>query len=75
MKPSFKPLAAAEKQWVDDQLGRATEFVRTFSGRKNVGSLTLESLDQAFEKYLESRADPSTAAASAMLKTTDCGRR
>jgi Domain of unknown function (DUF3806) len=57
----FEPLTAAEEQWVRDQLVWAHEFVRA-SGQDNRNSeLTLKSLDQAFERYLASDGDPSTA--------------
>jgi hypothetical protein len=61
MDRSFEPLTDAELQWVEDQLDRASEFVRTYSLEDLRSPLTLESLDRAFVNYLASGSDPSTA--------------
>jgi hypothetical protein len=58
---SFEPLTTAEEQWVRDQLVLAHEFVRAFVRDNHNSELTLKSLDEAFERYLASESDPSTA--------------
>ena len=61
MERSFEPLTVAENEWVEDQLELARDFLREFGPDEPQPQLTLEALDSAFQKYLTSNADPSTA--------------
>jgi Domain of unknown function (DUF3806) len=67
MKQKIDPISEAEQTWVATELGRASEFVATYSPKDSGQVLNLAALDRAFAAWAASGAADDAESANKII--------